>query len=842
MEYPIKLQHLSVVTERCSNDTAVIKSLMVLHKDVLNNIKMASKAYCLHGLMDALLNLCRTSRNLLITILSTNLLYTVCSSSEDLIGRFFQLKGHVVLTAMISARDNSGKGDEVMNQTLLLHEHATKFLAMIAGLNSKYQHELVELGIIQKLVDLCSIFSAEGAHRNCCYSKIKYKKEGINIMKQLIEGRKLVGKVDSDQSVASLKGSLNVLAVELFDTTTNEDVNINKRLIEHGIAWPEDKKDEDESNKVLPQMTEDPVWMDFYITKVVDAHCFWALIDKKALETIEKLSSMLEEYIYSLNEWRLDNVKCGMKVCVSMATSTTTNKWRRGCVMEIDEENKACVVLLVDYGYSVRIKWNHLAPLPIFADEMPNQAYLCVLKGIRAAPMYPNVLKYAAEGLSNISCYGHNIRMQVHQLGGTAALLKLCKLGNDGMEIASISALSNLALNHNIRWQIGTLNGLTVITNLLQKHYEDNMKLTRCLSCLLNFIVENTGNRKLFALKNGLLVLMKIYRAGTTDYGNKELVLRIMKNLIGDGWRLLDPVNVPDVRGIIEEQIDTVKGSFNLPNLCGDDLMEEVKKRRSRKSYHKLRDCEADPQPIYASVSVNDLVKKLKGGESCSSDGGCDTRSEGYKTGPDTTDSDDTLISDRVIIKKSALKSYEGYIYQHSVGFAEDETHAFMHEENIRKVKAIEIGDTVCAILNHNVGGIIYVGVKKSSQVIGINITRRERDNLRLGVDDLLERFFPRVKHDKYELKFVPVKHGTSIENLEQYEERYIIEIHVARNIDKLYQTPSKKMLFRDGIKNCELNIQQIREKTIREQEVKYQTEIKALQMTLQEARRGGQS
>lgn len=39
------------------------------------------------------------------------------------------------------------------------------------------------------------------------------------------------------------------------------------------------------------------------------------------------------------------------------------------------------------------------------------------------------------------------------------------------------------------------------------------------------------------------------------------------------------------------------------------------------------------PAPTYASMTVNDLVKKLKGDGESSDEG---TRSEGYRTGPDT--------------------------------------------------------------------------------------------------------------------------------------------------------------------------------------------------------------
>lgn len=37
--------------------------------------------------------------------------------------------------------------------------------------------------------------------------------------------------------------------------------------------------------------------MDFQITKVIDAHCFWAFIDKDATNKIQKLSRVIEDYV-----------------------------------------------------------------------------------------------------------------------------------------------------------------------------------------------------------------------------------------------------------------------------------------------------------------------------------------------------------------------------------------------------------------------------------------------------------------------------------------------------------------------------------------------------------------
>ena len=46
----------------------------------------------------------------------------------------------------------------------------------------------------------------------------------------------------------------------------------------------------------------------------------------------------------------------------------------------------------------------------------------------------------------------------------------------------------------------------------------------------------------------------------------------------------------------------------------------------------KQRDCEAEPDPTYVSLTIGDLVKRLKSTGDETSEG-YDTKSEGYKTG-----------------------------------------------------------------------------------------------------------------------------------------------------------------------------------------------------------------
>ena len=58
----------------------------------------------------------------------------------------------------------------------------------------------VRLGIHAKLVELCDVFFPNGVHSNCCFSTLSFDEKARNLTKSLIEGKKLIGKIDPGQS------------------------------------------------------------------------------------------------------------------------------------------------------------------------------------------------------------------------------------------------------------------------------------------------------------------------------------------------------------------------------------------------------------------------------------------------------------------------------------------------------------------------------------------------------------------------------------------------------------------------------------------------------------------
>ena len=121
----------------------------------------------------------------------------------------------------------------------------------------------------------------------------------------------------------------------------------------------------------------------------------------------------------------------------------------------------------------------------------------------------------------------------------------------------------------------------------------------------------------------------------------------------------------------------------------------------------------------------------------------------------------------------------------------EHEAKGLKHAQN--PVKAIVdkyIDEYVNVYLNTN-GGIVYFGVENDGQVSGVRLDRKQRDDLRTRVDQVVKEFAPSVDPDLYSLHFVPVVGEGAAPDL------YVVELHVSKGRESLYWTGSQKAWVR---------------------------------------------
>ncbi|XP_071444344.1 uncharacterized protein [Hetaerina americana] len=121
--------------------------------------------------------------------------------------------------------------------------------------------------------------------------------------------------------------------------------------------------------------------------------------------------------------------------------------------------------------------------------------------------------------------------------------------------------------------------------------------------------------------------------------------------------------------------------------------------------------------------------------------------------------------------EQSKPKGFRYYILDSIMNAEEDRTHEFKGHRNIaieeippwcidandkrRKTRNC-ISRNICGFLNSGLGGTVYVGVLDNGSIVGILLSRYQRDHLKLSLKDTLQRFRPPVPNHLVSVKFIP--------------------------------------------------------------------------------------
>ncbi|KAF0294526.1 Schlafen-like protein 1 [Amphibalanus amphitrite] len=119
------------------------------------------------------------------------------------------------------------------------------------------------------------------------------------------------------------------------------------------------------------------------------------------------------------------------------------------------------------------------------------------------------------------------------------------------------------------------------------------------------------------------------------------------------------------------------------------------------------------------------------------------------------------------------------YVRGSYMPFEEDETHefkghreiapedtppwAFRHPTESQSRKAIS--RNLNAFLNTGLGGVVYCGVDDRGRVLGLHLTRYQKDHMLLSVRCLLMRYRPAVPSARYRVTFVPVVSSAEVDD-----------------------------------------------------------------------------
>ena len=138
--------------------------------------------------------------------------------------------------------------------------------------------------------------------------------------------------------------------------------------------------------------------------------------------------------------------------------------------------------------------------------------------------------------------------------------------------------------------------------------------------------------------------------------------------------------------------------------------------------------------------------------------------------------------------KEKRLEEYTSLAFHSHIVFPEDieteyKNYYFPLDEKHRAI----LRKTICGFLNTN-GGRIYIGIRDEDQcILGLELTTKEQDIIRLVIDDLLKEITPKPNPDECVTKFVPLK----TEETNQFIPGcYVVKIIVKRGkLNDLYFT-----------------------------------------------------
>jgi len=89
----------------------------------------------------------------------------------------------------------------------------------------------------------------------------------------------------------------------------------------------------------------------------------------------------------------------------------------------------------------------------------------------------------------------------------------------------------------------------------------------------------------------------------------------------------------------------------------------------------------------------------------------------------------------------------------------------------------------VCGFLNAK-GGRIYIGLY-NNKIVGIPLTKKQQDNLRLQIDETVRGFSPSVQAEELKTHFYPV-----VNKINKYLDRCVVKIVIKPNFKEIYFTP----------------------------------------------------
>lgn len=635
---------------------------------------------------------------------------------------------------------------------------------------------------------------------NSCSKFYQFPASTKMILSEICEGKQLMGKVKVISMATEpleyihrhtkhkLKRVPDKIKVcKLIDTEHKEDLDICEYLLMKQVAWPGSFPGE--------VVSESDEWENLIVTEVLDGGMFWAQVGENAIKNvfdIQRQLNMCEDHVRRSSALIGDTIVVYGEVMGNKCFLRAQVLSFDGCSVE---------VFAIDYGYTLRVLDRNIFYLPDNLDtkKVKRNVSLCSVDGISAPPYDEELAHNAAAILVNLCKQSFLAGEILEKLDGIEIIRRfLLHCLQPRLKAQVMTILLNLAVNNKLNSQISNGGFVKILLDIIESYTkrgmanvtalesdstsrllvdsDEKLLLARTVLCLTNILYWKVDTRATFYKHQGIDIIQELMICLSKLEPTYTFCVKLLKVFLGRSVFKNMTDNHGHVRKEAEKQLTGGQNSSQKMDSHGSQIQESAEN-----SLKNLTDSDSD----WDEEKPENNAKSLSGS-------------------PVMVDMDES----------------QGYYLGQTVSVYDDEHHELCTQRYAQNINVHTFAKHVCGMLNTGQGGSIFFGIDENSKVFGLELSRDEKDQFRLGVDQhMFDKISPVLLHSQFSIRDYPVID----QNTEQViQDHYVIEINVRGSRGTIYTMVNGSCYYRLGSDTFAITRQALRQLIIFEEEENY--------------------
>ena len=628
--------------------------------------------------------------------------------------------------------------------------------------------------------------------------------------------------------------------MQLFDTSSDEDVNITNEIVKSQHVWrigDSSQKTEcfchigtkthNTSTGRQQNEEEELAWGDVYVISAVDGASFWAYLERKET-VVSEVQSYIDHWLSTARPQKIENPPYAGAFVVGHCQEVGTF---RGQVVSVEKDTAS--VFAFDYGLFVSVEWRDLvlATKEMNLKQFKQQVVFCQLRNV--LPLPADLIEAALNTLANLAKDIRYCSINFSDIRLLKAIFCICSRLEPVLIRSACNLLSNLARVNDIRDRLvadsRTICFLLDLVNSLRPKLgqpEINQALQSCFRALTN-LLNSPASKEIFTLEDGPFIITLFTRGATPAEEPPDIVknaaVQLLRRYFGrsDGPRgrprhgSMPQQNVKPFGSLLEEP----RFRPEEPRPFGSLLGEPPSRSGSRDYRPPGVPLERNYRPPGVPFKRNYRPSCFYSGDRRSSRFSRDQPSQSLKRNyqpswsysgdrrssrfsrdqpsqslsrerfrtekpiEQHSKSEDIVVDTSIIYKilKSASEAERTYKSGSKFMFCNDQTHELC--ERRQSLSRDIVAKIACGFFNSSAGGSLFIGIQQGNNNIvqGIVLDRAARDGLRMYIDNSLsERLLPKPPPTSYKVSYCPV---TNSSNGKQNKDRFVVEVVFNRRL-----------------------------------------------------------